>query len=416
MTDKAKRGRVRRLAWSVATLLMIALASCGQPSSTPVEREVLLGGLFSLTGPGSTLGMTGQAAMEIAVEDVNRYLAGNAAGIRFATAIEDTRMEPALALEKTRALHARGVQLLIGAQSSAEVEHVKPYVDANHLLLVSPSSTAGTLALSGDNIFRFTPPDTLEAVANTAMMWDEGIRTLIPVWIDDAGGNGLEQATRRRFTALGGTVLPGVRYTAAADFKRTVADVNAQLEQALAQQGPKQVAVYLAGFDEVVQIFAEASAKPVLASVRWYGSDGVALSDALLRDPRAVNFAIRTGYPNPSFGFEQGAREIWEPLVQRIEERCDHQPNAFALAVYDAVWAVARGYVASGATTDIEKLKHVFTTAAATGYGATGWTVLDDAGDRKYGDFDFWAVRLNNGEPRWARVAQYESRTGRLVR
>jgi branched-chain amino acid transport system substrate-binding protein len=92
------------------------------------------------------------------------------------------------------------------------------------------------------------------------------------------------------------------------------------------------------------------------------------------------------------------------------------EPDAFALTVYDAVWVVARGYVASGATLDIAQLKHAFTTAASTHFGATGWTVLNAAGDRKYGDFDFWAVREVDGVPAWTRVAQYETRTRRVVR
>jgi branched-chain amino acid transport system substrate-binding protein len=102
--------------------------------------------------------------------------------------------------------------------------------------------------------------------------------------------------------------------------------------------------------------------------------------------------------------------------VQRIRARTHLQPDAFALAVYDAVWVVARGYVASGATLSIERLKQAFMTAAGSGFGATGWTVLNEAGDRRYGDFDFWAVRLEDGVPRWTRVAQYQTRTGRIVR
>jgi branched-chain amino acid transport system substrate-binding protein len=84
--------------------------------------------------------------------------------------------------------------------------------------------------------------------------------------------------------------------------------------------------------------------------------------------------------------------------------------------VYDAVWVVARAYVASGASLGIEDLKRAFMTAAASGYGATGWTVLNDAGDRKYGDFDFWAVQQAGGALRWTRVARYQTRTGRIVR
>jgi branched-chain amino acid transport system substrate-binding protein len=256
-----------------------------------------------------------------------------------------------------------------------------------------------------------------EAAANSALIWEDGIRALVPAWRDDAGNAGLEVATRAAFSALGGTVLEGVKYGAGtADFAAAAAALRTQVDQAIAQHGPDGTGVYLAAFDEVVELFAHAATDPVLGTVRWYGSNGVALSDALVSDPTAAEFAIRTGYPNPIFGRDEGAREIWEPLVTQIRARTGLEPDGFALAVYDAVWVAARAYVASGATQDIERLKQAFVTAAASGYGATGWTVLNEAGDRRYGDFDFWAIRQQNGDVRWTRVAVYESRTERLVR
>ncbi len=80
------------------------------------------------------------------------------------------------------------------------------------------------------------------------------------------------------------------------------------------------------------------------------------------------------------------------------------------------MWVVARAQVAAGAALGIEELKQAFTAAAARHYGATGWTVLNDAGDRRHGDYDFWAIRMEGAAPEWSRVAQYESRTGRLFR
>ena len=411
--------RTRRALRATAVLVVAAVALGSYKISTTQhrEREVLLGGLFSLTRDWSNVGLNARAAMEIAIEDVNRYLEGNAAGIRFVAAIEDTRLDPDTALEKAKALKRRGAQLMIGPQTSAEVAHLKPFVDANGVLLVSPSSTAGALAIADDNVFRFTPSDSMEGVATSALMWEDGARVVVPIWRDDPGNSGLEKATRARFSALGGAVLDGVKYgTATSDFGTTVAALRAQVRGAIAQHGPDKVAVYLAAFEEGAALFASVSSDPLLGSIRWYGSDGAAHSPALLANPQAAAFAIRVGYPNPVFGMDEGARDIWEPLVARIRARTPLEPDAFALTVYDAVWVVSRGYVASGATLDIEQLKRAFTTAASTHFGATGWTVLNAAGDRKYGDFDFWAVREVAGVPAWTRVAQYETRTQRVVR
>src|SRR5690606_29767549 len=118
-----------------------------------------------------------------------------------------------------------------------------------------------------------------------------------------------------------------------------------------------------------------AASVPELASVNWYGSDGVALSEVLLDSDAAVDFAIQVGYPNPLFGLEEGAREVWEPLSQRIQSRTGLDVDAFALAVYDAAWVAAQAAVAAGGTGDITALRTAFAAAASSHYGATGWTV-----------------------------------------
>jgi ABC-type branched-subunit amino acid transport system substrate-binding protein len=306
---KVQRMWVSALVLALLTIMAGVAGGSEHPPNQPHAREVLLGGLFSLTGNWATLGQTSAVAVEIAVDEVNRYLEGNAAGLRFRVAVVDTRLEPERALEEVRALHALGAQILIGPQSSAEVAYLKPYVDANGLLLVSHGSTAGNLAIPDDNVFRFTPSDVPEGVANSAMMWEDGIRTIVPVWRDDAGNAGLEAATRAAFSKLGGTALEGVSYdTATENFTATAAALRGQVERAIVAEGADHVAVYLAAFDEVVQLFATAAMDPVLGTVRWYGSNGVALSDALVSDPKAAAFAIRTGYPNPVFGRDEGCK------------------------------------------------------------------------------------------------------------
>jgi len=41
--------------------------------------------------------------------------------------------------------------------------------------------------------------------------------------------------------------------------------------------------------------------------------------------------------------------------------------------------------------------------------GVTGSTALDSAGDRLKADFDFWAVRLENGSYGWARIGTHNN-------
>ncbi|HET6230662.1 MAG TPA: ABC transporter substrate-binding protein [Longimicrobiaceae bacterium] len=411
-----RRTAVRLTLAVLAAALPLAATACdGSGTGADSARDVTIGGVFSLTGNWATLGVTSKAAMELAVEDVNAYAAGR--GIHFVARVEDTKLDPATALAKVQALHGAGVQVVVGPQSSAELAAIKPYVDANAMLVVSQSSTAGSLAVAGDGIFRFTPSDSLEGVAVSALMWDDGIRAVVPIWRADAGNQGLHTATAARFASAGGTVSTGVEYAATATaFATPVASLSAQVHQALATHPAGQVGVYLAGFDEVADVFALAAADPELSSVRWYGSDGVALSAAVLARPAAVAFSERVGFPNPVFGLDPTAQDRWKPVADRIRARAGQEPDAFALGVYDAVWVAAMAYLASPAHPSAADLKTRFVATAGSYYGVTGWTALNAAGDRKYADFDFWGIRASGSTHAWTRVASYDTKLGLLSR
>lgn len=409
--------RLRRAgAVLLASLGLGALSACdGEGLGTGSDREILLGGVFSLTGNWSSLGLTSQAAMELAVQDVNAFVGGD--GPRFRASIEDSRLEAPRALEAVRTLHGRGARLVIGPQASSEVAAVKSFVDENGVLLVSQSSTAGSLAIAGDNVFRLTPADSLEGVAVAAIMRADSIRAVVPVWLNDAGNGGLQTATRAAFTARGGTVSAGVSYAASTtNFSATIAALRTQVEQAIATHGAGRVSVYLAGFDEVVGLITLAAADSALVSVRWYGSDGVANSGALLASPATVAFSERVGYPNPLFGLDDAAQGRAAPVIQRIRARTGIEPDAFALAVYDAVWIAAQAYLAGDDRPDVAALRARFATAADGHFGTTGWTSLNAAGDRAVADFDFWALRRVDGSPRWVRVARFDTSSGTLSR
>lgn len=401
-------------------VLALALTgvSCNSDATGTNGDAIVLGGLFSLTGNWATLGVTSKAALEIGVQDVNAYLAAGNSGLTFAASVEDTKLDPALALAAAQKLKAAGAEVLIGPQSSAEVAALQTYVNANNVLLVSQSSTAGTLAIANDNIFRLTPSDTLEAVALSGLLKADGMATIIPFWRNDAGNVGLQVATRALFTAAGGVVKPGVEYPATqTSFAASIAALKTQVQAAIAERGgTSNVAVAHAGFDEVVDIFVLASADPVLSSVRWYGTDGTALSEPLRTNATAAAFAKKVGFWAPIFGVDASGADRWQPVATRIAARAGAQPDAFALAVYDAVWLAAQAYLAAGRRGHTAALKTAFVQAADGFYGATGWAKLNAAGDRKFGDFDFFVLTQNGTAYAWTRSGQFNTQTGVLTR
>jgi branched-chain amino acid transport system substrate-binding protein len=172
---------------------------------------------------------------------------------------------------------------------------------------------------------------------------------------------------------------------------------------------PSAVAVYLAAFDEAVDVFHSAEANSTLANTAWYGSDGVALSAALTGDSSAAGFAASVGYPNPIFGLPDALRNRWQPISDEIEARTGITPDAFALSAYDALFVVNLALQNPKPLKNFNRFKAEFIEEAEHYHGVTGSTALDAAGDRETGDFDFWSVRLRNGSYKWVRVAAYSN-------
>jgi branched-chain amino acid transport system substrate-binding protein len=398
--------------------LAVSVSSCDKSTTSPgASQEIVLGGLFSLTGNWATLGVTSKAAMEIGIDDVNQYVAGGNSGLHFTASIQDTKLDPATSLTQATAMKASGVEVIIGPQSSAEVAALKPFVDANTMLLISQSSTAGTLAIANDNIFRLTPSDTLEAVALAGVMKADGMKTIIPLWRNDAGNIGLQVATRALFASTG-TVKAGVQYDAATtDFAPAIAALKTQVQAAITERGGTAgVAVADASFDEIVDIMKLAAADPVLSSVRWYGTDGTALNEPLRTNAVAAAFAKNVGFWTPTPGVDDAASARWQPVATRIAARAGMQPDAFALAVYDAVWLAAQSYLAVGGLGHQAALKAALVTSANGYYGASGWTKLNPAGDRQFGDFDFFSLSQSGTTFSWGLAAQFNTQTGILTR
>jgi branched-chain amino acid transport system substrate-binding protein len=281
----------------VLACICLMTATCGGDDHRTDDR-LTIGALLSLTGNWASLGQNSQAALELAVSDVNAYLASIGSSLRVALQVEDTKLDPALALDKLKLLSSRHVSVVIGPQFSAEVAALKPFADSHDVLLISQSSTAHSLAIAGDNVFRLTPDDVQEGVAVAALMLHDHKSIIVPVTREDPGNEGLQASAGATLVAAGATVLSGVSYGAdAQDFAPTVQTLAAQVDAAVAQYGAQAVAIYLTAFDEAASLFRVAAQNPVLTSVIWYGSDGVAGSAALASDAAAAAFAARVEFP-----------------------------------------------------------------------------------------------------------------------
>jgi branched-chain amino acid transport system substrate-binding protein len=394
----------------LASLLLVL----GTVMSTVTEaRTVIVGGLLSRTGNWSSLGLASEVMMKMARDDINAYLKQHGSTTRITLVITDTELKPDQAVRHYRHLADMGAVGVVGPQSSSEVMALESVIGRRRVPIISHGSTASSLAKSGDRIYRVVPDDSHEAEAMQALLKSRGVLTVLPMWRNDPGNGGLHDSLKVRLEKTGATMLSGINYSSddSQDFVPIVEAAHRQLAAALAEPGASSatVAIYVAGFDEVVKLMNAATRFPLLKTVKWYGSDGIAQSDALLRDEGAARYAMAVDFPNPNIGLPTSAMSKWQPLAERYFKLTGESPDAFAMAAYDATWLAALNASYNPSAPRISR-RYFMTETAGLFFGATGWTELNSAGDRTRGDYEFWAIRPDSsGNPAWSVVCHYDS-------
>ena len=393
------------------------------PAGALKQQTVKIGALLPITGVSSSLGESEVAALKIAARDINEHLFKTHSSIGIELVIEDTQTNPSVSLEKLNHLAAKGIKIVIGPATSTDLKATQDYADKNGIVLISPSATATSLAIKGNNVFRFVPDDSHQAQAISKLMWDDGIRVVIPFWRTDVYGNDLVKATRHSLQELGGRVADGVGYMpSTGDFAASLNRINfivwdqdlkaldSKVNQAISQYGMDKVGVYFVAFDEIAPIFIQAQNHPTLSKVKWFGSDKETLNNKIIRNTDAAAFAVKTNFTTPIYAVENDNDERLKHIEDQIHEQIERTPRSYASVAYDTLWVAALAENDTKATQDINYLKSAIVKIADSYKGITGNTSLNQFGDRKYGDYDFWAVRNSESTHDsfiWKRVGKY---------
>jgi branched-chain amino acid transport system substrate-binding protein len=388
-------------------IVLLSIEGC-KKESAPSIKNFTIGGLLSLTGNWSTLGIASQEAMNLAIKDINDYMGLTGSMCRFSIEIYDTKLDTLKALAAIKDAKSKNIHALVGPQSSAEVGAIRSFANDNNILVISQGSTAGSLAIADDAIFRLCPGDVVEGEAIAHSMYQLGIHSLITLARDDLGNRGLQHSVGLSFPGLGGTIDAITPYsTSTTDFSTILATLKSKIVRLKTEVGAANVGVYLASFDECVSLFEQASLDPVFSSVRWFGGDGVVFSDALISNATSSLFASTTQFFAPNFGLPQQVNPTLASIASAIKSKTGLDADAYCLSAYDAMWVIAKAEAAfADNRIDFNSLKAVFLSEADRYYGITGPVVLNAAGDRAIGSFDYWGIVLDNGSYKWKLVGK----------
>lgn len=371
---------------------------------TPTEVEIPIGVLIDLSGPLTTYGEDIRDLLTIAEKDINSYFEENGKSYRVKFYVEDTKVDPKVALDKVQALHGKGIRLFIGPMGSGEVKNIASYVTDNKLIIISPSSTALPPLLGVTKpeekkyIFRFVATDDYQTKAIAAEAASLGIKAVEIVNVGNAWGKGLAEYGVPEFENVGIDVKNVVEYPdpPPTDFTSYIQTIENDVNELLETYSAEEIALVAFSYEEVYTMLSQVADDSVLMNIMWLGCDGTAKSRQISEMCDDVNKVKMYSTLFESKG------DSFEKVNETYYNEFGKTPYQYALDAYDAAWVIALAfeqvYESKGEYDPDEMASLIPTVTEKYSNGDYGFTPvsgeikLNEWNDRASGDYAIWGV------------------------
>lgn len=377
--------------------------------------NVKLGVLTELTGSLQAQGIGTKTAVEMAVSDINAWLQEGGCNLTFQAVTEDYAGSATTALAKLGALDAAGVSVVVGPLRSDAIVGIYSYLQSHHIVDISPSSTAASLSIDNDYLFRTVPTDLYQGKADAREMVTQGVNCAIVIHAIGTYSGGLANATATWFQTFGGHVIENIPYDSGlADFSAILSRMNTDWNTAVAQSncnGPDHIAFYAVSFEEFGQMLVQASQQyPALLGTTqpWFGSDGQA-QDTVLTNSTYGALMAQIRLPSTVYSAPGNLKGV--NFSARFLAQTGTGATIYQTGSYDDTWLAALSVIAAGKS-DGPSIQAVLRDVANNYYGVTGWTVLGPSGDALplFG-YQIWKVVIQNGAATWVQAGSWDIST-----
>lgn len=408
MLKQLHRKLAIQLTLFVISFLFFA-SGCSNTSEQPQSKTIKLAALMAMSGELGSKGEVRKTALEKGVENANLKWQSDGVNWQFELKVADSESDPEITLEKAQELLAEGFEIFITG-SSAEVEKLQPWAAEHGVIVISYSSTSPALAIEGDGIFRMVPNDIQQAEALASLLEYEGIYGVVPVYRDDIYGREITELFSEKFKSLQGIVSEPVTYeTQETNWRDLMTDISTAVENLNIEQ--ERIAIVLVAFDEAAEMLKQLDEIDGLNDVRWFGTDSVTLSPAILQDEHIGKNAAQVHLTGVTFGIPES--DLFASIQSELEPISEGVFLPDALFAYDIAGMLATVINQLDKPFGTEEIMANMIEGSAIYAGVTGWTLLDETGDRKYYHYDVWEVQENNGDSfHWLHTAKFVKNPG----
>ena len=315
-----------------ATTAPAAPAGDAAPAGTGTVKIGMSG---PLTGGASAYGLAVKAGMEVAVEEINAK-----GGLQIEFNAQDDEADGEKAVSAYNVLKDWGMQVMAGQVTTGSALAVAPESTADNMFNLTPSASAESLALTGDNIFQmcFTDPNQGASAAELVSTKFAGSKVGIIYDSSDDYSSGLYKGFSDKAAELGVEIVATTSFTA--DNK---ADLSTQVTQC--QDAGADLVFLPIYYTEAAQILSYAN--KIGYAPKFFGCDGM---DGILT-VEGFDTALAEGLVLMTPFDANASDEATQSFVTKFKEKMDGLvPNQFAADGYDVIYALYNAMTAAGIT------------------------------------------------------------------
>jgi len=392
----------------------VSVTTTSTVSATPGMVTYTIGSIQPLTGSYASFGVSFQNSVDLAVSQMNANLSAVGSNIRFDVVHADDGLTPQGAATAIQSeFQSKGVQVVIGPLTSAEVQGTVQFATQNHIVVLPGAATATSLIGISPYLFRLGQPgDQFEGQVIAQTIVQTGQKNVVMLYRDDTSEAGTYNFSSSLMTQAGlhvqGIALP----PGASDYAAQVASAGTAVQQYLSSGGTtKNTAVALLdGGTEAQNVLQHASTTPSLTGVRWYGIES--LDDSSLLGSSVGSFMAQA---NLTIGSPQ---VLSSPQFNYFNRTYDAKygmpPEPYSSYFYDNTWIAMLSVLAAGSYNGAQIIQ-VLPLVAEHYYGASSTGIWLSHNDQQIAYYDVLECIMSGGTATFTKIGSYNGGTNQVT-